>query len=76
MGVVTVELDDEALFAPEEVGFDEAVAEWDVGVDLGAGKAVGIEEGEKAVFELASGEDRLDPRRTTSRSDLVPLRRG
>jgi hypothetical protein len=60
VGLVAVEFDDETLVAPQKVGLEPAAVEVEVGVDLGPGQAVRIEQGEKAVFELAAGEGPVD----------------
>ena len=54
---VAVELDDDALLAPQAVDLDAL----DENVDLRPGQATGIEEGEEAVFELAPGDRLADP---------------
>jgi hypothetical protein len=76
---VAVELDDEALFSPEEVRLDPAAGEVEVPVDGRAGKVVGIEEGEEARFELLAGQDGLHsplkdlPQRGRSATPAVAL---
>jgi hypothetical protein len=61
MGLVAVELDDEALPAPGEVGFDlRRLVEVDLLVDEWPGEALGFEERQEAAFELASAGGRLD----------------
>jgi len=52
-----VELDDEALVRPSEVGREGV----DAFVDEWPGQFVGIEEGQEATFEVARGGRRDDP---------------
>ncbi len=57
MAGVAVELDDDALLAPQAVDLDAL----DENVDLRPWQATSIEEGEEAVLELATGDSRADP---------------
>lgn len=67
-----VKIDDQALVAPQAVGFDEASGpQTNAAVQLGAGQANFIDEGQEGLFEVALGasdsgldqklSNRLDP---------------